>query len=74
MFFTRILWGHVEAGEAGAKVASGVVRISLPGFLRQVLTFRASRIGRRGALTGGRLVFRYFGFFLGTLARIYLRR
>ena len=72
--FTRILRGHVEAREEGAEVASGVLRISLPGFLRQVLTFRAGRIGRRGPLIGGRLVFRYFGFFLGTLARIYLRR
>jgi hypothetical protein len=74
--FTRVLRGRIEpAGDADAEVAAaGVIRITLPSFLGQLLTFRASGPGRVGALGGFGLVIRYFSFFVGTLARVYLRR
>jgi predicted acylesterase/phospholipase RssA len=74
--YVRVLRGHVDAAaEADAEVAAaGVLRISAPGFLRQLLTFRAVDPGDPGARAGARLVARYFGFFVGTLADVYLRR
>lgn len=71
--FTRVLRGRVEpGGDADAEVAAaGVIRITPFAFIRQLLTFRASGPGRAGGL---RLVVRYWTFFVGTLARVYLRR
>jgi hypothetical protein len=64
--FTRVLRGHVdEADEAGAEVvASGVLRIRVRDFARQLTTFRGS--------VGGLLKFGLI--FLGQLAEAYLRK
>ena len=64
--FTRVLRGHVaESEEPGAQlVASGVLRIRLRDFARQLTTFRGSVRGLLG-----------FGvIFLGQLAEAYLRK
>jgi len=72
--FTRVLRGHVgEAEEAGAElVASGVLRIRVRDFARQLTTFRAG--GGSGA--GDRLgaLARFGMIFLGQLAEAYLRK
>lgn len=71
--FTRIFEGHVsKEDEAGAKVlASGILRLHLLDFLKQLSTFRAaapSEKERLAALT-------HFGmFFLGNLWDVYGRR
>jgi hypothetical protein len=64
--FTRVLRGHVDdQGEAGAEiVASGVLRIRVRDFARQLTTFR----GGAGALLKFGLIF------LGQLAEAYLRK
>jgi len=74
--FTRVLRGRIgEDDEADAAVvASGVIRLSPAAFARQLLTFRASGSGRARALAGPVLIVRFGAFFIGTLARIYLRR
>jgi predicted acylesterase/phospholipase RssA len=74
--FTRVLRGRIEPdGDPHAQVAAaGVVRITPPGLLLQLLSFRASGPGRVRAVAGIGLVGRFFAFFVGTLARIYLRR
>jgi hypothetical protein len=54
-------------------VAAGVLRITLPAFLRQLTTFRASGPGRFPPLVGAGLVARYSSFFVTTLGRVYLR-
>lgn len=63
--FTRVLRGHVEAdGEAGAElVASGILRIRVRDFARQLTTFRAGRVRGLG---------RFGAIFLGQLAEAYL--
>jgi hypothetical protein len=71
--FTRVLRGHVEAGEEAAAevVASGVLRIRMRDFARQLTTFRAGGPGvgaRLGALA------RFGWIFLGQLAEAYLRK
>jgi predicted acylesterase/phospholipase RssA len=63
--FTRLVEEHEDGTRTVA--ASGVLRITPLALLRQVLTFRAS--GGRGPT----LVLRYFAFFLGVAARVYLR-
>jgi cholesterol oxidase len=64
--FTRVLRGHVdEAGEAGAElVASGVLRIRVRDFARQLTTFRGS--------LGG--LVKFMIIFAGQLADAYLRK
>ncbi len=64
--FTRVLRGHVdEAGEAGAElVASGVLRIRVRDFARQLTTFRGSVRG----------LVRFMIIFAGQLADAYLRK
>ena len=58
--------------DAGAEIAAaGVLRMTPFAFIRQLLTFRASGPGR---LAGVGLVRRFSSYFVGTLARIYLRR
>lgn len=70
--FVRLLRGHVEAEqEAGAElVASGVMRIRIRDFSRQMTTFRAS-----GANVGARLgaLVRFGRIFASRLATVYLR-
>jgi predicted acylesterase/phospholipase RssA len=74
--YVRVLRGHVDADsdDDPQVVGAGVLRISASGFLRQLLTFRATDPARPGARAGGRLVARYFAFFVGTLAEEYARR
>lgn len=70
--FTRLLRGHVEADEEAAAtvVGAGVVRISLPGFLRQLTTFEAEG----GTLADRAEALRRFGqLFLGKLWDVYAR-
>ena len=62
--FTRVLRGHVQEGEDGELVASGVLRIRARDFARQLTTFR----GSPGALL------RFLAIFLGQLAEAYLRK
>jgi hypothetical protein len=71
--FTRVLRGHVrEADEASAElVASGVLRIRVRDFARQLTTFRAGGPGL-GAQLGALLKFGVI--FLGQLAEAYLRK
>jgi hypothetical protein len=71
--FTRVLRGHVEEGEdeSAELVASGVLRIRIRDFARQLTTFRAGgpSLGRKlGALT------RFGLIFLGQLVETYLRK
>jgi predicted acylesterase/phospholipase RssA len=63
--FTRLVEEHDDGSRSVA--AAGVLRISPLGFLRQLLTFRAG--GGRGVT----LLLRYFAFFVGVTARVYLR-
>jgi predicted acylesterase/phospholipase RssA len=74
--FTRVLQGRVEEGdEADAAVAAtGVIRMTPVGVAREALSFRASGTGRARTLAGPGLIARFIAFFLGTLARVYLRR
>jgi hypothetical protein len=66
---TTLFTTLVEEKEDGSReiAASGVLRITPFAFLLQLLTFRAHG-GRRPTL-----VLRYFAFFLGVCARVYLR-
>jgi len=71
--FTHVLRGHVEAGDdADAElVASGVLRIRIRDFAKQLTTFRAGgpSIGAQvGALA------RFGWIFMGQLAQAYLRK
>jgi hypothetical protein len=72
--YVRVLRGHVDPGADAEVVAAGILHISAPGFLRQLLTFRAADLSRRSGPAGARLVARYFSFFVGTLADVYARR
>ena len=71
--FTHVLRGHVEeGGDADAEVvASGVLRIRIRDFARQLTTFRAG-----GPSLGAQLgALAKFGFiFVGQLAQAYLRK
>jgi hypothetical protein len=71
--FTRVLRGHVdEQQEASAEiVASGVLRIRVRDFARQLTTFRAGGDGA-GAKVGA--LARFGTIFLGQLAEAYLRK
>ena len=71
--FSRVARGRIELGDdTGAEIAAaGVLRITPFAFIHQLLTFRASG---PGSLAGGGLIRRYYSYFVGTLARIYLRR
>jgi hypothetical protein len=71
--FTRVLRGHVEADhEAGAElVASGVLRIRVRDFARQLTTFRAD--GRGAGAKLGALA-RFGKIFVEQLADAYLRK
>jgi cholesterol oxidase len=71
--YVRILRGHVgEEDEPGAEtVASGILRLRPPGFLRQLTTFRATAptLAYRVAAIG-----RFDALFLGGLWQVYGRR
>jgi cholesterol oxidase len=71
--FTRVLRGHVdEQQEASAEiVASGVLRIRIRDFARQLTTFRAG-----GPDAGAKLgaLAKFGTIFLGQLAEAYLRK
>ena len=71
--FTRVLRGHVdEQEEASAEiVASGVLRIRIRDFARQLTTFRAGGDGA-GAKVGA--LAKFGTIFLGQLAEAYLRK
>ena len=71
--FTRVLRGHVaEHEEASAEiVASGVLRIRVRDFARQLTTFRAGGDGA-GAKLGA--LARFGTIFLSQLAEVYLRK
>ena len=67
--YTRVSRGHVEEGDEPAEtVASGILRLRLPGFLRQLATFRASGNSpvARAAAVG-----RFDALFLGGLWQVY---
>jgi cholesterol oxidase len=71
--FTRVLQGHVDADrEATAElVASGILRIRVQDFAKQMTTFRAGGDGV-GAKLGGLIKFGVI--FVGQLAEVYLRK
>jgi hypothetical protein len=72
--FTKVLKGHVEEGEDGDAelVASGILRIRVQDFAKQLTTFRAGGTGGLGAKLGGLLQFGVI--FVGQLAEVYLRK
>lgn len=71
--YTRVVRGHVKEGEDATAeiVASGILRLRLPDFLRQLTTFRAG-----GGSTAGRAaaVGRFDVLFLGGLWQVYGKR
>jgi cholesterol oxidase len=69
--FTRVLRGHVEAhqDDSAELVASGVLRIRMRDFAKQLTTFRAGGPGAAAAL--GALL-RFGWIFLGQLAEAYV--
>jgi hypothetical protein len=69
--YTRLLRGHVEAGDdPGAEiVASGILRLRPLGFLRQLATFRAG--GRRSPVVRAAAIVRFDALFLGHLWQVY---
>jgi hypothetical protein len=72
--FTKVLKGHVdESGDATAElVASGILRIRVQDFAKQMTTFRAGGEGGIGAKLGGLIKFGVI--FVGQLAEVYLRK
>jgi hypothetical protein len=72
--FTKVLKGHVdESGDATAElVASGILRIRVQDFAKQMTTFRAGGSGGIGAKLGGLIKFGVI--FVGQLAEVYLRK
>jgi cholesterol oxidase len=72
--FTKVLKGHVEeSGDATAElVASGILRIRVQDFAKQLTTFRAGGAGGVGAKLGGLIKFGVI--FVGQLAEVYLRK
>jgi hypothetical protein len=72
--FTKVLKGHVEeSGDSSAElVASGILRIRVQDFAKQLTTFRAGGAGGVGAKLGGLIKFGVI--FVGQLAEVYLRK
>jgi cholesterol oxidase len=72
--FTKVLKGHVEesADSTAELVASGILRIRVQDFAKQMTTFRAGGSGGIGAKLGGLIKFGVI--FVGQLAEIYLRK
>ncbi len=73
---TTTLYTRLTRGPNDEPVGAGAIHISLPGLLRQLLTFRAW--GRpntvRGMLAGIGYIVRFQAFFLGQLWRVYMSR
>lgn len=71
--FTRVLRGHVEEGgdDTAELVASGVIRIRIRDFAKQLTTFRAGGPGV-GAQAGA--IAKFGTIFVGQLAEAYLRK
>ncbi len=71
--FTQILAGHLEPQEDGSAdvVASGILRLHLLDFLKQLSTFRAEAPSERGRISA---LTRFGTFFLGNLWDVYGRR
>jgi len=71
--FTKVLQGHVEeSGDSSAElIASGILRIRVQDFAKQMTTFRADGDGV-GAKLGGLIKFGVI--FVGQLAEVYLRK
>lgn len=69
--FTRVLRGFVDDvdGEGAEVVASGILRITVPGFARQLTTFRTQGPARGDRVRG---LLSFDLFFAGQLARVYL--
>ena len=69
--FTRVLRGHVQEDEGAEIVASGVLRIRVRDFARQLTTFRAG-----GPDAGAKLgaLAKFGTIFLSQLAEAYLRK
>ena len=72
--FTKVLKGHVEEGEDATAelVASGILRIRVQDFAKQLTTFRAGGAGGIASKLGGLL--RFGVIFVEQLAQVYLRR
>jgi cholesterol oxidase len=72
--FTKVLKGHVEesADSTAELVASGILRIRVQDFAKQMTTVRAGGSGGIGAKLGGLIKFGVI--FVGQLAEIYLRK
>jgi cholesterol oxidase len=72
--FTRVLRGRIEPdGDARAEiVAAGILYLRPLGLAHQLLTYRAAGPGSNRAAGLG-IVGRFVTFFLGTVARVYLR-
>ena len=72
--FTKVLKGHVEQGEDATAelVASGILRIRVQDFAKQLTTFRAGGAGGIATKLGGLL--RFGVIFVEQLAQVYLRR
>jgi len=72
--FTTVLKGHVDEGEEASAelVASGILRIRVQDFAKQLTTFRAGGGGGIGAKLGGLIKFGVI--FVGQLAEVYLRK
>jgi cholesterol oxidase len=72
--FTKVLQGHVdESGDSSAElIASGILRIRVQDFAKQMTTFRAGGSGGIGAKLGG--LIKFCVIFVGQLAEVYLRK
>ena len=68
--FTRVVRGHVEFDDDGDVVASGILRIHMRDFLKQLTTFRTDgpTAADRSAALG-----RFGAFFMGDLWEVYAR-
>jgi len=71
--YTRLLRGHVKAEQEGRAelVAAGILRLGVPGVLRQLTTFRA---GGSSLATRAAAIITFITFFCAQLWRLYRRR
>ncbi|HVN62057.1 MAG TPA: patatin-like phospholipase family protein [Gaiellaceae bacterium] len=73
---TTTLYTRIERGPNDEPVGAGVLRMTLPGLLDELLTFRAwgrpNTLG--GMFAGAGYIVRFQAFFLGQLWRVYMSR
>ena len=71
--YTRVVRGHTEEGDdpGSETVASGILRLRPPGFLKQLATFRADGDSPRARAAA---IGRFDALFLGGLWQVYGRR